>query len=379
MTLWRFAAGASLLLALMPLQAGETTFTIENTNFLLQQHSGLDDTAYTYDYDRLRLSGGWRSGGYFLTGIGDVVNYLGEGYVHSDEFALLDDVRADIPFEVRTEAQHYGPGAAHARIHRLYGGYEDRVQRITAGIQKISMGVGRIWTPTDLYNAKNSYALEPDEVYGVLAATYSYAPSDLSTVTAVVSLRHDRTFKYAARAKGYLSFADVGIDFIRSEDTLMVGYELEGNFFTTGAEWRSEGGYFKSDLLDTEFFQGIAGFDYGFENGITWVVEALYSSETFTYTQLLDNYADELVGNMVQSPFYAGTTFVYDFNLAFSGSFLYIESFDEANSRFVAPSLTYTLNDHNTFTAGMLLGFGSDSSAFGPYGERFYLEWQASY
>jgi hypothetical protein len=299
--------------------------------------------------------------------------------VHSPDFALLDRIRPDIPFEVRTEAQRYGAGAAHARIHRLYGGYDTGVQRLSAGIQKISMGVGRIWTPTDLYNPKNSTALEPDEVYGVLAAVYSYAVSGLSTVTAVASVRHDRTFKYAGRYKGYLAVADVGIDVIRSVDTLMLGCELEGNLFDTGAEWRLEGGYFENDPLEAAFFQGIAGFDYGFENGVTWAVETLYSSETFSFAQLLDHYDSEIAGNMVQSPCYAGTTLMYDFNLAFSGSLLYIESFDDANSRFVVPSLTYTVGDHHTFSAGAMLGFGSDGSAFGPYGQRWYLKWQASY
>jgi hypothetical protein len=358
--------------------AGQS-FNIENTNFLLRQPDRYNTKEYVYDYDRLRLTGQWRDGNAFVTAIGDAVNFLGHGFIHSPDFEYADDLRPDIPFEVRTEAQHYGPGAAYARIHRLYGGYDDGVRRLGVGIQKISMGVGRIWTPTDLYNPKNSYALEPDEVYGVLAANFAYALTDLSVVNAVVSVRKDRSLKYAARYKGYLEFADVGIDLIKSDDTVMVGYELEGNFFDTGAEWRSEGGYYKNDPLDAEFFQGIAGFDYGFENGITWAVEALYSSETFNFEQLVDAYENEITGNMVQSHFYAGTTLTYDFDLAYSGSLLYIESFNEQNSRFVAPTLTYTFNDHHVFSAGALLGEGGGRSEFGRYGRSFYIKWALSY
>lgn len=359
--------------------SAEQRLGIENTNFLLRQPN-LDNTdAFLYDYDRLRLTAQWRERGYFLTAIGDAVNYLGYDYVHSPDFDYVDAIRPDIPFEVRTEGQRYGTGVAYARIHRLYGGYDDGVQRVSAGIQKISMGVGRIWTPTDLYNPKNSYALEPDEVYGVLAATYAYSLTDLSVASAVASIRKDRSFKYAARYKGYLGFADVGVDFIRSDDTLMVGYEVEGNFFDTGAEWRSEGGYFKNDPLRAAFFQGIAGFDYGFENGVTWAVEALYSSETFTYAQLIENYDSEIINNMVQSPFYLGTTLSYDFNLAYSGSLLYIESFTDGGSRFVAPTLTYTVNDHNSLSAGAMLGLGSDGSEFNAYGQTYYAKWVLSY
>jgi hypothetical protein len=357
----------------------ETSYMVENTNFLLRQPDLYNTKAYVYDYDRLRLTGQWRDGNYFMTAIGDAVNVLGNGFVHSPDFEYADAIRPDIPFEVRTEAQHYGPGAAYAKVHRLYGGYDDGLRRLGVGIQKISMGVGRIWTPTDLYNPKNSYALEPDEVYGVLAANFAYSPTDLSVVNAVVSVRRDRSLKYAARYKGYLEFADVGIDLIKSDDTVMVGYELEGNFFDTGAEWRSEGGYYKNDPLDAEFFQGIAGFDYGFENGITWAVETLYSSETFAFEQLIDASESEIINNMTQSYFYAGTTLSYDFDLAYSGSLLYIESFSDRNSRFVVPTLTYTLNDHNVFSIGALLGEGGSRSEFGRYGRSFYVKWALSY
>jgi len=357
----------------------EQQFNIENTNFLLRQPNIDNTKAFVYDYDRLRLTAQWRERGYFLTAIGDAVNYLGDDFVHSPDFAYVNRIRPDIPFRVSTDLQSYGPGVAYARIHRLYGGYQDDVRRFSAGIQKISMGVGRIWTPTDLYNPKHSYALEPDEVYGVLAATYAYSLSDLSVVSAVASVRKDRSLKYAARCKGYLGFADVGIDFIRSDDTTMVGYELEGNFFDTGAEWRSEGGYFKNIPLEAEFFQGIAGFDYGFENGVTWAVEALYSSETFTYAQTIDNDDSEIINNMVQSPFYVGTTLSYDFDLACSGSLLYVESFKAGNSRFVAPALTYTLGDHNSLTAGAMLNQGNAGSEFGAYGQTFYAKWVLSY
>lgn len=369
-----------LLLAGVHLYGNDNAFNLENTNFLIQQPDIFNTADYRYDYNRLRLSDNYTSDdGYFVTAIGDWINYIGYEYVHSPDFDYVDAIRPDIPFEVRTEMQYYDSGATYLKLHRLYGGYEDDRQRLTVGIQKISMGVGRIWTPTDLYNPKNSYALEPDEVFGVLAADYAYAPSDLSVLNAVVSIRKDRSLKYAARFKGYLEIADVAVDLIRSDDTAMVGYELEGNLADTGAEWRSEGGYFKNDPLDAEFFQGIVGADYGFENGVTWAVEGLYSSKTFTYLQLLENYDSEIINNMVQSYFYAGTTFAYDFSLALSGSLLYIESFNDENSRFVVPTLSYTLGDHNVVSAGAMLNDGSPESEFGQYGQSYFLKWVLSY
>jgi hypothetical protein len=375
----RILALALCLLACTPGVRAEDSFVVENTNFLLQQPN-IDNTQnFVYDYNRLRLTAQWRDDGYFATGIGDVVNYLGYDYIHSPDFTYVTKSSPDVPFALQTDMQYYDSGGAFARIYRLYGGYEDDVQRISAGILKVSMGVGRIWTPTDLYNPKNSYALEPDEVYGVLAASYAYALSDLSVASGIVSVRRDRSLKYAARYKGYLDFADVGLDYIHSDDTTMAGYEIEGNLFDTGAEWRSEGGYFKNTPLKAEFFQGIAGFDYGFENGLTWAVEGLYSSQTFSFAQIIENYDSEIINNMVQSPFYLGTTLTYDFDLAFSGSLLLIDSFRSDNSLFASPALTYTFNDHNSLSAGAMLNQGNDQSEFGRYGETYYLKWFLSY
>ncbi len=369
-----------LVLALaLPAYCADSTFSLENTNFVIRQPDISDTTDYTFDYNRLRLSSRLSSQSFFITAIGDWVNFLGKSFVTSDDFSYMERVKADIPFDIRTQVFDYDGGATFLKIHRLYGGYEAGRQRITVGIQKISMGVGRIWTPTDLYNPRNAYSLEPDEVKGVLAANYVYSPSDLSTMNAVISIRKDNSIKYAARFKGYLSFADAGADLIVSDDTIMAGFELEGNLFDTGIEWRSEGGWFHNDPLDAKFFQGIIGADYGFENGLTMAVECLYSSETFGFHQILVNYENEIINNMVMANFYAGASLYYDFNIALSGSLLYIESFYHSNSRFIAPTLTYTFNDHHLFDLGAQFNIGSSNSEFGPFGNTFYLKWKASY
>jgi len=372
-------SGLTLLLLVSCVHAADSSFDIENTNFILHQPDIFNTTHYLYDYNRLRVGSEGSAGNFFWTFTGDSVNFLGGSYVESRDFQYLKAVKADIPFDIRTAVYDYGCGAAFFKLHRLYGGYQDARQILSIGIQKISMGVGRIWTPTDLYNPRNAYALEPDEVSGVLAARYTYSISDLSTLSTVVSMRRDHTMKYAARFKGYLYFADVGLDVIASHDTLMIGYELEGNLFDTGAEWRSEGGYFRNSPMNAGFFQGVVGADYGFENGLTAAVEMLYSSQTFSYQQLLENYDCEMANNMVMSPLYAGLTLQYDFNLVFSGSLLFIESFYGPDSSFVAPTVTYTLNDHHTLSVGAQFNVGPGNSEFGMQGDTFFLKWKASY
>ena len=260
----------------------------------------------------------------------------------------------------------YDGGSTYAKLYRMYGGYEDEKHRVDVGLQNISMGVGRLWNPTNLFNPRNTYSLEPDEVFGVAAISYTRHINEMSDFTVVISQKEDHSFKYALKYKAFLDFTDVGLNLIKSDDTLMLGYELEANLGDTGVEIRSEGAYIENELkttpLTTEqesFYQAIVGADYGFKNGITFTLEARYSSQTFDYEQILLNYDSEILPNLAFSKFSLGSTLLYDFTLFLSGSLLYIESFNTHNSRFISPSLTYTLNDYNSFVLGAMIQEGS--------------------
>ncbi|MEA3419559.1 MAG: hypothetical protein U9Q90_09195 [Campylobacterota bacterium] len=372
-----------ILLLTVSLWSVENKFTIENTNFTIEQASAFpaltDEASYLYNYDRLRLKDILTWNSFYLTAIADVVNYVGDDFVNSLDFKYIELLRADTPFDTRTNFYHYDSGTIYAKLHRFYAGYQDDHHNIIVGLQKISMGVGRIWVPTDLYNPKNSFAREPDEVFPVLALTYAYSPSDLSVIRAIVSMRRDKTYKYALSYKAFLDIADFGLNVIYSDDTQMYGYEVEGDLFDTGAEWRSEGGYYISKPLDSEFYQAILGADYGFKNGITWTVEGYYSSETFTYEQIILYFQNDIVNNMVQSNFYLGTSLTYDFNIAFNGSVMLIESFNEDNSLFIVPAITYTLNDNNILILSAMINSGSDQSEFGRFGNTYFFNWKWSY
>ena len=322
-------------------------YRIDNTNFTISEGST------TYNYDRLRFQGDYLQDDFFATVIGDGVNYYGKKYVNSKEFALIKSIESDTPFSSASSFHNYDNGSAYAKLYRAYCGYEDSKNRVILGLQNISMGVGRIWNPTNLFNPKNIYALEPDEIFGVVGVSYTRHINDTSDITAVVSQKADKSFKYGAIYKSYINFADIGFSLVSSNKTKMIGYEIEGNLFDTGIELRSEGAYIKNE--DKEFFQGIIGADYGFVNGIILIAELLYSSEDFSYQEVLLNFDSEIASNLVDSKLYTAVSLAYSFNIFLDGSLLYIESFNKENSRFISPSLTYTLNDYNSFVLGTMI------------------------
>lgn len=366
----------------------EFNYKIENTNFTISQSSDIPHAkkTYLYNYDRLRFNGEYTEDGFFATLIADGVNYAGHEYVNSNIFAYIKEASSDTPFKTQTSFQNYDEGNTYAKLYRAYGGYEDQNSKVTVGLQNISMGVGRIWTPTNLFNPKNIYALESDETFGVAALAYIKHLNETSDFSIVASQKEDSSFKYAARYKAFLDFTDFAIDAISSDKTKMIGYELEANLADTGIEVRSEGTYIKSTLNKTlqrseekEFFQGILGADYGFENAITLVAEALYSSQTFSHEEMLVNLNSEVLPNLVYSNFYLASSVSYSVNIFLDASLLYIESFNDKNSRFVSPNLSYTLNDYNVFSIGAMIYNGENGSEFGGYENTYYFKWVLSF
>ena len=326
---------------------------IENSNFTLKQDGTM------YNYNRLRLKNSYTSNGYYLTFIGDALNYYGNNYIKSPTFNTSKNFQSDTSFATQSAFASYQNGTANAKIYRLYAGYEDAQNSLVFGVQNIPMGVGKFWTPTNIFNPQNSYALEPDEVFGVMALSYTRALSPMSRVQFVISQRKNSSLKYALRYKAFINFADVALDMVKSDDTTMLGFEIQGNLGESGIELQSEGSYIKSTLLPTnkeeELYQLTAGADYGFAEGLILTTEALYSSKTFSYAQKVLNYNSEVATNLSDANLHIALGLAYDFNIFLSASLTSITSLNQSNAKFFSPTLTYTLNDYNAFTLGAII------------------------
>ena len=358
--------------------AAEHDLIIENTNFTLSKVPYPSEDRVLYNYNRLRLTDNIKEGNWFINIIADIDNYYGEDYIHSFEYQFLRGIKADTPFEIETNPYDYGNGEVFGRVHRFNVGYSDEKHNVVFGLQKISMGVGRIWTPTDLFNPRNPLALEPDQIYGAYALSYTYALGELSEVMGVVAKRHDHSYKYAGRIKGNVGFADIALDLLSSNDAQMIAYEIEGNLFDTGIEWRSEGGYFKDKLLDKEFYQGILGFDYGFKNGLTVMTEWIHSSKTYTFDEILTHQESTLSNNRHLSSDYVGASAYYEFNLLFNGSLSMIYA-PEDQSSYISPVIEYSISDDASIAVGTMLYSGDKESEFGSLDNSYYLRLKATY
>lgn len=359
------------------LLAESPEITFENSNFIV--NAPIDSTKENrlYNYNRFRITASLNEDNWFFTSIGDIENYLGKDKINSNSYLLSRKTEADTPFRTKTGITNYGNGEYSAKLYRLYGGYVDAKNRVSIGLQKLSMGVGRIWNPIDLFNQKNPLALEPDEVYGVFSLLYTYSINDLSQITTVVAQQKDDDFKYASRLKSYVDVVDVALNIISSDDSSMYGYEIEGEFLDTGIALRSEGGWFDDKLLNKDFFQGLIGSDYTFSNSFSITAEWLYSSENFSKEQLL-SIDSSMPSNLMQSKSYAGLSFGYEFDALLYGSLLGITN-TEDNSFYISPALRYSLADDMTLQGGIMIYDGKKGSEFGDIGETYYLNLKVTF
>ncbi len=368
----------ALLCLTVPIMAIEHDLTIENTNYTISKIPYTQQERTLYNYNRLRLTDNITERNWFAHIIADIDNYYGETYIDSFEYGFFRSIQADTPFDIETNTKNYGNGEVFGRLHRFSIGYTDEKHNILFGLQKITMGVGRIWTPTDLFNPRNPLALEPDQIYGNFSLSYTYALGTLSQMMGVVAKRHDGSYKYAGRIKGNTKIGDVALDLFSSNDAQMIAYEIEGNLFDTGIEWRSEGGYYKDKLLDRSFYQTILGVDYGFVNGLTVIAEWLHSTKTYTADEILNFQKSSLGYNRHLSSDYIGASAYYDFNLLYSGTLSMIHS-PEDQSSFISPLLTYSLSDDASVSIGAMLYRGTEESEFGSVENSYYLRFRVTY
>lgn len=339
----------------------EAELRFENTNFIMNSRSMYDDKPYTYDYNRFRATADLSLEGVRFKLIADNENIASSEYLKTPEYAMLKLYEPDIPFETRSEYTGNDSYENSFKLYRAYAQYFKGEHSIRAGLMRVPFGVGRIWTPVDMFNPLDSLSLETDEREGVYGARYEYAMSSLSAVEFIVSQTKEQELKKAARIKGYLDFADFAIIAVDSEELGMLGYEFDSEIMDTDIGFRSEGGRFTDKRDESEYLKYIIGLDYGFENSFTFALEYLYSG------------LDELT-NMKRENSHVG------FAAAYQPSPLWILNIvsilnPKDESAFFSPNATYSLSDEQTLSVGMTGGCGDDGSEYGTMPETYYVKW----
>ena len=369
-------------------------YKYSNNNFTLNSRRISDNNEYTYNYNRLRndFDCGWENRATFQI-LFDIENYLGKSYITDSDFQNMKDEHFDMPFNPYRYIIDESDDVLRTYLYRAYATFYLPRSSLTIGLQRIPLGIGQIWSPTDIVNPLNPLSLEPSERLGVCGAEYTYELSFLAQFKAFFTLddnshRKDLGCRLKANYKGW----DIAVSTIKNSTIQLTGLELEREFFDTGIEVRSELARIDDDTLDKPYNKGIVGFAYCFPNSTYLVFEYLYNGysneDGKTYTDgNLDEYgSDQTDGNLDEgssaqndrnaqeqlSDNYLGTTLSYDITPLIILSTSIISNLDD-RSFFTGFSCQWNIFENTDLDIGTHIYSGSGTSEFGNYENIYYL------
>lgn len=206
---------------------------------------------------------------------------------------LGEEIRIDPLFDLDWQIRVYGMPTGHRewrhRLYRAYAQLELDELETRVGRQRIPWGVGRLWQPTDRFNAIPPLAIERDQILGVDALDARWNFDGFTFLEAVYQPNGNRDdAAFGARFHGSVGQADYSLLGGRWEEAWAVGGDLAAN--VRGAAFRMEAiwtrpsrdvfpvGAARPDRLD-DFWQVVASIDYNVPigRGLYLLLEHLYN------------------------------------------------------------------------------------------------------
>ncbi|OGI08172.1 MAG: hypothetical protein A2Y40_08085 [Candidatus Margulisbacteria bacterium GWF2_35_9] len=327
-----------------------------------------------YFFDRYRLDGIETHGDISIEGIIDFESIIGSAFVNSSGYKAIRYKQFSLPFVPYFYYLETDNVMARIYVYRLYAKYQMTNSSLDVGFQRIPFGVGRLWNPTDKYNPVNALSMEPSERLGVFGINYINYLSDLSVFQVITNFKRElQVDKVGLKYKSFLFGMDIGLSYIRSQDFIMNGIELETNVLETGIEARTELAYIDDFYFNRRYTRGIIGIDYAFPFMLNLAIEYFYnglgSDNKLFYdpTVLHDD-------NWNLAKHYLGLVLSYSIDPLTSTMFSSIFNLVDG-SWFSGITLAYSLNDNANFAIGSSLYFGDYSSEFGSgYKSSYYFK-----
>ena len=258
---------------------------------------------------------------------------------------------------------------------------------VVIGRQAISWGVGRLWTPADLFVAFSPVEIDQEFKPGVDAIQAKIPLGPFSQLEAVYAA-FDESFRSHAiglRAQTSVRDFDVGLMTGKFRRDFVIGPFFDGEMRGLGI--RGEFTYTRNTAGGLQerqtFFRAVSSLDYRFANGLYSLVEYYYNGfgepEAADYPRLFN--AQRLSRGEVFNlgRHYLGAIFEYEFHPLVQGAI-----FGQWNlldvSGLIGPLLSVSLSDEADLRLGAYFPWGDDPigfqtrSEFGLYPRIYYLQ-----
>jgi hypothetical protein len=266
-------------------------------------------------------------------------------------------------------ARYYGT----QRFFRAYAKFSRQDTDLTFGRQRIPLGTGRFWSALDMLNPVNPLQVERDEpigVDGVLLEQKMGALSKVNIIYAPDPARKQDSWigQYRTNHKG----TDVTLTYGKYWGDHVAGIDFATQIGDAGlrGEWT-----YTSAQIGHAYQKALLGFDYAFPNTLSFSTEAYYSGQR----------KEDRLAQFVQNPLlaqlqpldnvYLGFSAGVEFNpLLKFNTYLLLNMKD--HSRFLFPSLSYSISDEASMMGGAQFFSGRADSEYGRGSDTYFLQFQ---
>ena len=258
---------------------------------------------------------------------------------------------------------------------------------IVIGRQAISWGVGRLWTPADLFVSFSPVEIDREFKPGIDAVRAKIPLGQFSQLEAVYTAfdKNFRTHDIGLRAQTSVQDYDVGMMIGKFRHDFVIGPFFDGE--VKGAGIRGEFTYTRNTAGKLRerrtFFRAVSNVDYRFANGLYGLLEYYYNgfgeTEPEAYPRLLGSERLRRGEIFNLGRHYLGAVFEYEFHPLVHGTFFGQWNILD-NSGLIGPLLNVSLSDEVDLRLGMYFPFGSEfvfpriRSEFGLYPRVYYLQ-----
>ncbi len=297
-------------------------------------------------------------------------------YSKQNEFSFLNPVSTNrqilnlnwtITDKNNIKVSHY--------IDRLYLRQGFSNGNIIIGRQRIAWGVGRVWSPIDLFNPINPANYSKIEKDGADAVSFTYSFGSFTDVNLVYNPQ-DKFQNSNAGFRFRTNFDEYDLAFVGGhfDNRFVLGGDFAGNFFDAGIRGEGIISMDKYDLSNN-FVRFIFGMDNQFTSKLYAMFEYQYNGEgapnknSYDLLALLDGKVINLSRN------YLFLSASYQITPLFTATAAENMNLNDG-SGFANLSGAYSLSDNSTMTLGALISYGSNFSEYWYYPSSFYIQGQ---
>lgn len=275
-----------------------------------------------------------------------------------------------------------GDAVLNTTIDRLNFKYTNDKFEAIVGRQRVNWGIGMVWNPNDVFNIYSFFDFDYEERPGTDAAVFRYYRTYASQIEVVAAYNQDLessavALLYKSNYKGYDIQGIVGYQ----NEYLVAGTGWSG--FVKSLSFRGEGTYFHGQQSGlTNEFVGTVDMDYSFENQT--YVQFSYLFNTNGLNARRANYQNTIFSQersiLTLSP--SKHTFFVSYMKPITPPLAVTVSAmvnPRDGSFFAGPGVNWTMSDNWSVLLSGQMFIGDTQTAWGGYGQYFFLRFKYSF